>query len=223
MVLFTAQVIRHTGYRTRPAPVDKLTSSNYFYSRIILIFENMSSKYKFYNPDGIYFVTFAVVRWVDVFTRDIYREIILDSLRYCQRNKGLILHAYVIMTNHLHLIISRGGDLLLENVMRDFKKFTSSQLIKAIKENPQESRKEWMLEIFATEGRKNPNNRFYQFWQQNNHPIELITNKMMDQKLDYLHNNPVVQGFVKCAKDFPWSSRSNYIGENGFIDIELIE
>ena len=82
----------------------------------------MSSKYKFHNPDGTYFVTFAIVRWVDVFTGDIYREIIPDSLKYCQTEKGLRLHAYVIMTNHLHLIISREGENLPENIMRDFKK-----------------------------------------------------------------------------------------------------
>ena len=183
----------------------------------------MSRKYKFHNPDGIYFVTFAVVRWVDVFTRDIYREIILDSLKYCQKGKGLQLHAYVIMTNHVHLIISRKGESLLENIMRDLKKFTSSALIKAVKENPYESRKEWMIDIFEAEGRKNSNNKFYQFWQQDNHPIELTTNKMMDQKLDYLHDNPVKQGFVKRAEDYPWSSISNYIGEEGVIDVEIIE
>jgi REP element-mobilizing transposase RayT len=182
----------------------------------------MSSKYKFHNPDGIYFITFAVVRWVDVFTRDNYREIILDSLKFCQKEKGLRLHAYVIMTNHLHLIISRQGDYLLENIMRDFKKFTSSQLIKAIKENPYESRKEWMIEIFEVEGRRNPNNKFFQFWQQDNHPIELTSNKMMGQKLDYLHNNPVKQSFVNRPEGFPWSSMANYIGEKGMIDVEVI-
>ncbi len=182
----------------------------------------MSSKYKFHNPDGTYFVTFSVVKWVDVFTRDIYREIILESLKYCQENKGLQLCAYVIMTNHLHLIISREDKNLLENIMRDFKKFTSSQLIKAIKDNPYESRKEWMLEIFKDEGRKNTNNRYYQFWQQDNHPIELATNRMLDQKLDYLHNNPVEHGFVKKAEDYPWSSITNYIGEKGMIDVEII-
>ncbi|NOX85106.1 MAG: transposase [Chlorobi bacterium] len=182
----------------------------------------MSSKYKFHNPDGIYFVTFAVVRWVDVFTRDVYREIILDSLKYCQKEKDLRLHAYVIMTNHLHMIISRQGKNLLENIMRDFKKFTSSALIKAIKENPYESRKEWMIEIFETEGRKNPNNKYYQFWRQDNHPIELTSNRMMDQKLDYLHNNPVEQGFVNRPEDYPWSSMANYIGEKGMIEIDNI-
>lgn len=183
----------------------------------------MSRKYKFHNPDGTYFVTFAVVRWVDVFTRDIYREIILDSLKYCQKEKGLQLHAYVIMTNHLHLIISRKGGSLLENIMRDFKKFTSVEMIKAIKKNSYESRKGWMIDIFEAEGRKNSNNKFYQFWQQDNHPIELTNNKIMEQKLDYLHNNPVKRGFVKKAEDYPWSSMSNYIGEEGMFDVEIIE
>jgi len=69
----------------------------------------MSNKYKFHNPDGVYFITFSVVNWIDVFTRDRYREIMLDSFRYCQKEKGLAIHTYVIMTNHIHMIISRKG------------------------------------------------------------------------------------------------------------------
>lgn len=81
-----------------------LTSQKHGWLPGVVYFWRMSGKYKFYNPDGMYFVSFAVVRWVDVFTRNIYREVIIDSLKYCQREKGLLLHAYVIMTNHLHLI-----------------------------------------------------------------------------------------------------------------------
>ena len=183
----------------------------------------MSRKYKFYDPEGLYFITFSVVKWVDVFTRDKYREILLDSFRYCQKEKGLVIHAYVIMTNHLHLIISRKGKHLLENIMRDMKKFTSGMLINAIKNNPSESRKEWMIEIFREAGRKNSNNTVYQFWQQDNHPIELTSNSMMEQKLNYIHDNPVEQGFVKKAEDYPWSSMSDYLGGKGLIEIELIE
>ena len=183
----------------------------------------MSNKYKFHNPDGVYFITFSVVNWIDVFTRDRYREIMLDSFRYCQKEKGLVIHAYVIMTNHLHMIISRKGKNLMEGIMRDMKKFTSDNIVSAIKNNPTESRKSWMIELFKEEGRKNSNNKIYQFWQQDNHPIELTSNKMMDQKLDYIHNNPVKQGFVKKAEDYPWSSMADYLGEAGFIEIELIE
>jgi len=183
----------------------------------------MSRKYKFHNPNGVYFITFSVVKWVDVFTRDRYREIMLDSFRYCQKEKGLVIHAYVIMTNHLHMIISRKGKNLLESIMRDMKKFTSDNIINAIKNNPVESRKKWMIEKFKEEGHKNSNNKIYQFWQQDNHPIELTSNEMMDQKLDYIHNNPVKQGFVKKAEDYPWSSMSDYLGEPGFIEIELLD
>ena len=183
----------------------------------------MSNKYKFHNPDGVYFITFSVVNWIDVFTRDRYREIMLDSFRYCQKEKGLAIHAYVIMTNHIHMIISRKGKNLLEGIMRDMKKFTSDNIINAIKNNPSESRKSWMIDLFKEEGRKNSNNTIYQFWQQDNHPIELTSNKMMNQKLDYIHNNPVKQGFVKQAVDYPWSSMSDYLDEPGFIEIELID
>ncbi len=79
-----------------------------------------------------------------------------------------------------------------------------------------------MMEIFKAEGRKNPNNKFYQFWQQDNHPIELTSNKMTDQKLDYLHRNSVEQGFVHSPEDYPWSSMANYVGEKGMIDVEVI-
>ena len=183
----------------------------------------MSNKYKFRNPDGIYFITFSVVKWIDVFTRNIYRETLLDSFRYCQKKKGLQIYAFVIMTNHVHMIISKVGDILLEDMMRDLKKFTSSKLINAIKENIQESRKEWMLEIFSKEGIKNSNNTHYQFWQQDNHPVELIDNNIIDQKLEYIHNNPIKQGFVVKPEHYPWSSISNYRNETSLIKIELIK
>ena len=112
----------------------------------------MSSKYKFYNPDGIYFVSFAVVGWIDVFIRKNYKDLLIDSLKYCQKRKGLVIHAYVIMTNHVHMIISRNGNDLLEEIMRDVKKFTSFKLIGAIMDNRQESRKEWTLELFERKG-----------------------------------------------------------------------
>ncbi len=161
----------------------------------------MSRKYKFRNPEGMYFITFSVIRWIDVFTRNVYREILLDSFKYCQKKKGLIIYAYVIMTNHVHMIVSAKDGYFLENIMRDMKKFTSMEIIKAIRENPAESREKWMLQAFEEEGKRNSNNIRYQFWQQDNHPIELTDNKMIDQKLDYIHNNPVEQGFVMRQED----------------------
>lgn len=100
----------------------------------------MASSYKFYNGNGIYFITFAVVEWVDVFTRKEYAEIVVESLRFCQAEKGLVIHAWCIMSNHIHLIISKQGEKDLHEIMRDLKKYTATSIIKAI-ETSNESRK----------------------------------------------------------------------------------
>src|SRR5665213_1316089 len=143
----------------------------------------MSSKYKIHNPNGMYFLTYATVNWVDVFTRDMYRDIVVESLRHCQKETGLVLHAWCIMTNHVHLIASASQNpetfVQLENIMRDHKKFTGAELIRQIKANHLESRQEWLLKHFAEARVDNLN----QFWQYDNHPIELYSNKEIKQKL----------------------------------------
>jgi len=182
----------------------------------------MSIKYKFRNPEGIYFVSFAVVNWLDVFTRNIYREILCESFSFCQVKKGLNIYAYVIMPNHVHMIMSRTGEIQPESIMRDLKKFTSNEIIHSIINNPRESRKEWMLKMFEEEGKNNSNNTKYQFWQQDNHPIELVTNEMQNQRLNYVHNNPVEAGFVHRPEDYPWSSAQDYAGINGPVKVLLL-
>jgi len=115
-----------------------------------------------------------------VFTRPIYADIVIESLRHCQVKKGLIIHAWCLMSNHLHLIISRKGKMPLEGILRDFKKFSSGTILKAIQE-PTESRRGRMLWIFKQAGKGNPNNRNFQFRQQDNHPEELISNDFIDR------------------------------------------
>ena len=95
----------------------------------------MSRTYKFGNPEGIYFVSFATVGWIDVFTRREYKDILIESLAFCQKNKGLILYCYVLMSNHIHLIGKAQEGFELSWIIRDFKKYTSKQIIKAIEEN----------------------------------------------------------------------------------------
>ena len=149
----------------------------------------MSRNYKFRDQEKLYFISFATVNWIDVFIRREYKDIIVDSLKYCIEHKGLQLYAWCIMSSHVHLIIGTTGDKM-EDILRDMKRHTAKTILKAIAENPRESRKEWMLWMFAQAGKRNPNNEMYQFLQQHNHPIELSSNEMMDQKLDYVHNNP---------------------------------
>lgn len=126
------------------------------------------------------------------------------------------------MTSHVHMIIG-SEQRKLESIVRDMKSYTSMRLRKAIQENPQESRKEWMLWMMERAGKRNTNNKDFQFWQQHNHPIELDSNYLMEQKLDYIHNNPVEAGFVELPEEWLYSSARDYAGGKGLIDILLIE
>jgi putative transposase len=182
----------------------------------------MSVRYKFRDQTKSYFVSFAVVYWLDVFIRNEYRDILLGSLRFCQKEKGLEIYAWCIMTSHVHLIIGTNKEKL-ENIMRDFKSHTSRELKKAIKNNIQESRKEWLLWMMERAGKKNSNNKSFQFWQQDNHPIELWDNYMMEQKLNYIHENPVIAGIVSKPEDYIYSSARDYAGEKGLLEIKFIQ
>lgn len=183
----------------------------------------MSRKFKIRDQEAVHFVTFTVIHWLDVFIRSAYRDIFLDSIRYCQQHKGLEVYAYCIMSSHVHMIIARHGKQNLEEVIRDIKKFTASMIIKAIENNPQESRKEYLLWFFEKAGKSNSSNTRYQFWQQHSHPIELNTNEKLDQRLDYIHNNPVEAGIVRYPEEYLYSSAGNYakLSEN-LLDVMLI-
>lgn len=179
----------------------------------------MSRKYKFGESNGAYFISFATVNWIDVFTRDIYFSIVTESLDYCRKNKGMEIYGYCIMPSHIHLIF-RSSEADPSGLIRDFKGFTSRKLLKTIEQNPQESRKEWMLWMFERAGTKNSNVENRQFWQQNNNPIEIWSLKVFDQKLNYIHNNPVESGFVTDPIDWKYSSAINY-GNNDSTVLEI--
>lgn len=178
----------------------------------------MSRNYKFHNPEGVYFVSFAVVQWIDVFTRNEYKDILIDSLHFSQKEKGLDIFAWCIMTNHVHLIFRSVSNQKPHQLLGEFKRFTSKAIIQAIKDNPRESRKEWLLEQFIKEGSKSSNVKKYQFWRHDNKPIELWSNKVIDEKLNYIHNNPVEEGLVHCPEDYGYSSAKDYSGEKGVLD-----
>lgn len=176
----------------------------------------MSRKYKFGESTGAYFISFATVYWIDVFTRDIYFSVIIESLDYCRKNKGMEIYGYCIMPSHIHLIF-RSAEADPSGLIRDFKGFTSRKMLKTIEENTQESRKEWMLWMFEKAAKKNSNVKNRQFWQQNNKPIELWSLKVFEQKLNYIHNNPVVSGFVTNPIDWKYSSARNYASNDDTI------
>ena len=181
----------------------------------------MSRKYKFHNKEGLYFVSFAVVNWIDVFVRPFYCDILIESLNYCRENLGMELFCWCIMPSHVHFIF-RTVDNKPELVLGRFKEYTSKSLIKAISENSKESRKEWMLWMFARAGSKSSNVSKNQFWQHDNRPIELWSAEVIEQKADYLHNNPVAAGFVNEPHEWRYSSAIDYSGGKGLIEISYL-
>ena len=153
--------------------------------------------------DNAYFVTFTVVGWIDVFTREDYCKIIIDSLEFCRTKKGLKIYEYVIMPSHIHAILEAPS---LSDVIRDFKAYTAKAILKSIETSNEESRKEWLLYMFKYYAKYESQNEIYQFWQKTNHPIELTNHEMFDQKRKYIYDNPVSAGLVSDALYWHYSS-----------------
>ena len=181
----------------------------------------MSRKYKFFDNDKLYFISYAVVNWIDIFIREQYKEVLIDSWNYCIKNKGLEIYGWCIMTSHAHMIIG-SKERSLDLIVGEMKSYTSTQMRKLIKENPEESRKDWMIQMMEDAGKKNGNNKDWQFWQQNNHPLAIKDQAMFDKMLTYIHDNPVVAGFVGSPEDWKYSSAGDFCGKKGLIELSYI-
>ena len=165
-------------------------------------------------------MTFQIVGWVDIFTRKIYRDIVIESLQYCHQYKGLNLYAYVIMSNHMHLLAqSETGDL--SGIIRDFKSNTSKKFLKVLND-PVESRSDWMNLVFEYHG-KFKNKQTYQIWTHENHAEHIFSDKFIKQKIDYIHENPVRAGIVEKPEDYLYSSARNYADLDIVIDVIRID
>jgi putative transposase len=178
--------------------------------------------YIIHDQQNIYYMTFTVVGWIDVFSRQLYKDIFIESLKYCQQSKGLRLHAYVIMSNHVHLVASVTGGFNLSAFVRDCKKFTAKKILAEVETNPIESRADWMLHQFKYFASRHSRNEKYQLWQHDNHFVELTSAAFTQQKIDYIHNNPVRAGLVYKPEDYVYSSASNYTGIDQIIDVDCL-
>lgn len=183
---------------------------------------NSHNPYKIRNQQALYFITMTVKDWIDLFTRDQYRQIIIEALDYCRKNKDLRIWAYVIMTNHLHSILSTEKDSL-SGILRDFKRHTTKQLLAAINQET-ESRRQWILKSFAEiENTSNRPDIHHQVWMHYHHPVELHSYPFTMQRLAYIHNNPVRAGFVDDPAAWVYSSQRNYMGLSPALEIDLLD
>lgn len=180
-----------------------------------------TTSYRIYDQNGLNFITITTVYWIDLFTRRRNKDILINSLKYCRQKKGLELYGYCIMTNHLHMICCAKEGFSLSDILRDFKRHTAKHLLKSI-HSEKESRRQWILELLRKAGSDNTKNKEFQIWRQDNHPMELYSNHFIDQKLNYIHDNPVVEGIVENPEDYLYSSARNYSGMDGAIEIDFL-
>lgn len=178
-------------------------------------------RYLISDQHAVYFLTFTVVGWVDVFTRKACRDIIVSSLNYCAANKGLHVYSWCLMSNHLHLMGFVEEPNTMSAFIRDFKKYTAREILSYI-EKDTESRKEWMLAYFKEEGSRDKRITTYKFWKEDNHAIciDALEHSIFDQKMDYIHANPVVDGIVEKEEEYLYSSARNFYGKQGLVILD---
>ena len=161
-----------------------------------------SGGYKVDDQAGVYFITCTVHQWVDVFTRRLYADILLESIRFCQQTKGLEVYAWVVMSNHILLIVS-SKSANLSDTIRDFKKYTAKKIVEAIDQNAKESRRNWLLWLFKKEDG-------ICFWEAGYHPEEIRKSDFFNSKVDYIHFNPVRAGIVEKEEEYLLSSCGDF-------------
>lgn len=167
---------------------------------------------------SFYFCTCNIVEWRCVFKEEKYCQIIIDSLNYCRKNKGLLLFGFVIMPNHIHLIVSSKERLPLTDIMRDFKRHTSKLISKMLEEDNEK------LFLYIFQKAKRTQKTKYKVWQDEYHPEAIYSEKWFYQKLNYLHNNPVRKGFVVKPEDWKYGSARNWIlDDHSTISLDIDE
>jgi len=170
------------------------------------------NSYRIYDNAYPHFMTRTIVGWIAVFTRRETVELIYDSWRFLQRERGFQLFGYVILENHLHLIAKADE---LSDVMQSFKSYTAKRFIELLEQRHAGT----MLKQLSAHKLKHKTESKYQVWQEGNHPEQIQGDDMMWQKLEYTHNNPVVRGYVDDPLHWRNSSARNYAGQQGLIDV----
>ena len=170
------------------------------------------SRYKIVDPALPHFVTCTVLHWIPLFTRPATVEILLGSLQHLA-TEGLKIYGYVILENHLHLVVQ--SDDLNRDLAR-FRSFTAKQLLAYFTENNVTQ----VLEQLAFYKKAHKIDREYQLWQEGYHPEWIQNLQMMRQKIEYMHQNPVERGYVDQPEHWRYSSARSYAGEEGLLAVE---
>ena len=170
------------------------------------------SRYNFIENQVPHFLTCTILNWIPLFASPAIVKIILDSFEFLQENKRLIIYAYVILENHLHMIAS--GEKLSKEI-GNFKTYTARTIIDYLVERKAER----VLKQLNYYKLKHRTDRNYQLWQEDSHPEQIQNAEMMVQKIEYTHWNPVKRGYVDEPVHWRYSSARNYADMEGLLEI----
>lgn len=176
----------------------------------------MRSRYKIYSESGVYFITSTVIDWVPIFINEGIMRIILDSFKYCQREKDLFILGFVIMPNHFHMLICMEDPDRIPGVVRDLKRHTSQEITRYIVASKEQRDLFWLKPFWGK--------KVNTVWQEGYHPVLIKSDKWFEQKLEYMHMNPVKKGFVEEPQHWKYSSARNYtLDDHSLIKLDVDE
>ncbi len=174
----------------------------------------MRSRYKIINEGQLYFITSTIIQWIPVFTDEKYFDIIIESLKFCRKEKGLKIYAFVILDNHFHLIVSCQK---LELTLQSFKRHTARKILETIRND----NKDWLLNQLEYYKVKHKTKSVYQVWQEGYHPQEISSYEMFEQKVNYMNFNPVRRGYVNEPNHWKYSSAEIMMnGNKGILELD---
>ncbi len=178
--------------------------------------KHQMKRFRITEETSFYYSTCTIIAWLPIFQSEPYFQVIINSLKYCHIHKGLLLLGYVIMPSHLHLITSNHSDTTLSDIMRDFRTYTSRNIRELLE---QENRINY-LDIFENSA-KNLEKQQFRVWHDDYHPIALMSENWLHQKINYVHYNPVRKGFVEFPEHWKYSSARNWLSDDhSIIDID---
>ncbi len=170
------------------------------------------SRYKIKEEHYPYFITLSVVDGISLFDDPIISGIILESIKFI-RDKGIQVFAFVVMHNHVHLIVE--GQELSAHI-RKLKSFTARSIIDSLKDR---GRKRLLSKLKHLKHDHHKDSE-YQVWQEGFHPKQISSTEVMNQKIEYIHYNPVKAGFVDAKEYWRMSSARNYLELEILIQID---
>ena len=177
------------------------------------------SRWKIIEDINLYFITTTIVEWQYVFVNIPLFEVLIESMKHCVANKGLHIHGYVLMPNHAHYLVSAEPANHLSDIIRDYQRYTSHRITELLEAGNQKE----TLSVFRMAANQDGRGNTYKVWQEGFHPMAIESEKFFQEKLEYIHQNPVRKGFVEEPEQWKYSSARNYLlGDHTIIDVECI-